>query len=59
MSSAAWDYFSPAGAANIKTLDDWSFRFVGQRSSVRWSWQHKEQPDIDEFGWFPGVIGAA
>lgn len=59
MSSAAWDYLSPVGAANMKTVDDWGFRFAGQRSSVRRSWQHKEQPDIDEFGWFPGVIGDA
>lgn len=59
MSSSAWDYLSPIGAAIIKTVDDWASGLQGREAVWRWSWQHKEQPDIDEFGWFPRVIGDA
>lgn len=56
VSSAAWDYLSPGEAANMKIINVWSWAFVGQRSSVRWSWPCKQEPDADEFGCFPGVI---
>lgn len=56
MSSAVWGHLSLAEAANIQAVNGWRSGLVGARSSVRWGWQRKQEPDTDEVGCFPRVI---